>query len=146
MKIPLPLAGGVRVGTIAIVPNWNDRDTMRARELRHAATPAERALWKHLAKSQLGVKFSRQMPVGPFFADFLCRSRGLIVEVDGHSHDVQPERDQARDAFLRGEGFRVLHFSNADVLGNADGVIETIRSALEAEPTPGPSRRREGSE
>jgi len=40
------------------------------------------------------------MPVGAFFADFLCRSHRLIVEVDGHSHDVQPWRDEARDAYL----------------------------------------------
>ncbi|GAB5349956.1 endonuclease domain-containing protein [Alteriqipengyuania sp. 357] len=134
------------MGTSTPVPNWTERDTKRARELRNAATPAERELWKHLAKSQLGVRFSRQMPVGPFFADFLCRSRKLIVEVDGHSHDVQPERDESRDAYFRSEGYRVLHFSNADVLGNTDGVIETIRTALQEEPTPGPSRKREGSE
>ena len=134
------------MGKSARVPTWTDRDTTRARELRNAATPAERALWTYLAKSQLGVKFSRQMPVGAFFADFLCRSHRLIVEVDGHSHDVQPERDTARDAYLRGEGYRVLHFSNADVLGNVEGVIETIRTALQEEPTPGPSRKREGSE
>ena len=133
------------MGTSAPVPSWTDRDTKRARELRNAATPAERALWRQLARCQLGVKFSRQMPVGPFFADFLCRSRKLIVEVDGHSHDVQPERDQARDAYLKSEGYRVLHFSNADVLGNTQGVIEIIRTALQEEPTPGPSRKREGS-
>ena len=132
------------MGHRPLVPNWTDRDTRRARQLRHAATPAERALWKYLAKSQLGVKFSRQMPVGPFFADFLCRSQKLIVEVDGHSHDVQPERDDTRDTYLRSEGYRVLHFSNRDVLGNAEGVIETIRTALQEEPTPGPSRKREG--
>ncbi len=67
------------------------------------------------------------------------------LEVDGHSHDVLPECDEARDAHLRSEGFRVLHFSNADVLANTDGVIETIRTALQEEPTPGPSRKREGS-
>jgi len=115
------------VGTSTPVPSWTDRDTKRARELRNAATPAERALWRHLAKSQLGVKFSRQMPVGPFFADFLCRSRKLIV-----------------DAYLRSEGYRVLHFSNADVIANTEGVIETICTALQEEPTPGPSRKREG--
>ena len=132
------------MGTSTPVPTWTNRDTKRARELRNAATPAERALWRHLAKSQLGVKFSRQMPVGPFFADFLCRSRKLIVEVDGQSHDVQPARDEARDAYLRSEGYRVLHFSNADVIANTEGVIETICTALQEEPTPGPSRKREG--
>lgn len=126
------------MGTSTRVPNWTDRDTNRARTLRKAATPAERELWKHLAKSKLGVRFSRQMPVGPYFADFLCRSRKLIVELDGHSHDVQPERDEARDAFPRGEGYRVLHFSNADVLGNTGGVIETICQALEDSAHPRP--------
>jgi len=55
------------------MPDWNPRNTLRARALRRAAPPAERALWQHLARSQLGAKFSRQMPVGPWFADFLCR-------------------------------------------------------------------------
>ncbi len=88
------------MGKSTPMPTWTDRDTKRARELRNAATPAERALWRHFAKSQLDVRFSRQMPVGAFFADFLCRSHRLIVEVDGHSHDVQPWRDEARDAYL----------------------------------------------
>ena len=64
------------------MPTWTDRDTKRARELRNAATPAERALWRHLAKSQLGVRFGRQMPVGAFFADFLCRVRSLCQQID----------------------------------------------------------------
>ncbi len=126
------------MGTSTPVPTWTDRDTRRARELRNAATPAERELWKHLGRSRLGAKFSRQMPVGPFFADFLCRSHRLIVEVDGQSHDVQPERDIARDAYLRREGYCVLHFANADVLGNTDGVIETIRQTLAESAHPRP--------
>ena len=52
--------------------------TERARALRRPATPAERALWRYLARSGAGAKFSRQMPVGPYFADFLCRGLGLI--------------------------------------------------------------------
>ena len=88
------------------MPEWKTRNTQRARELRNAATPAERMLWMHLSRSQLGAKFSRQMPVGPYYADFLCRSHRLIVELDGHSHEMQTERDGARDAFcaVRGIG------------------------------------------
>ena len=126
------------------MPDWRDRNTKRARELRNQATPAECELWKYLSRSQLGVRFSRQMPVGPYFADFLCRSRALIVEIDGHSHDVQPEKDLKRDAHLTSLGYRVMHFSNAEVLGNAEGVIRQIEIAL-ASPTPDPSRKREGS-
>ena len=109
------------------MPTFRNRDTQRARDLRNAATPAERTLWLYLRKSQLGAKFSRQMQVGPFFPDFLCRELKLIVEVDGHSHDVQPERDVYRDRYLSEAGYRVLHFTNADVLGNVEGVVTAIR-------------------
>jgi len=70
------------------------------------------------------------MPVGPFFADFLCRERKLIVELDGHSHDVAPERDVYRDRYLAEAGYRVLHFANADVMGNVEGVVAAIRLEL----------------
>ena len=112
------------------MPDWKPRNTERARQLRKSATPAERALWNHLARSQLGVKFSRQMPVGPYFADFLCRELKLVIECDGHSHDVAPERDATRDSWMAREGFTVLHFTNADVLGNVDGVVAAIRAEV----------------
>ncbi len=83
------------------------------------------------------------MPVGPYFADFLCRQARLIVELDGHSHDIRPERDLHRDEHLISKGFRVMHFTNSDVLGNAEGVIAQIRLALAQGPTPDLSRIRE---
>lgn len=70
------------------------------------------------------------MPVGPYFADFLCRKERLIVEIDGWSHDVQPERDAVRDAYLRGAGYQVVRFTNADVRDELEGVVEAIRRAL----------------
>jgi len=124
--------------------NFKVRNTTRARELRHAATPAERLLWQFLSRSQLGVKFSRQMPVGPYFADFLCREKMLIVELDGFSHDVQPDRDPIRDCHLQAAGFKVLHFPNAEVMSNVEGVVTAIRLVLDQGPTPNPSRKREG--
>ncbi len=122
---------------------FKPRNTQRARELRNAATPAERLLWQYLSRSQLGVKFSRQMPVGPYFADFLCREHMLIVELDGFSHDVQSGRDVYRDRQLRDIGYRILHFPNAEVMGNVEGVVTAIRLALGDSPTPNPSRKRE---
>ena len=111
---------------------FRPRNTERAQQLRNAATPAERALWHSLSRSQLGAKFSRQMPVGPYFADFLCREYRLIVELDGFSHDIAPRRDDNRDGKLREAGYRVLHFTNEEVDRNIDGVVEAIRLALEA--------------
>jgi very-short-patch-repair endonuclease len=132
------------VGKSAKVTNWKPRDTERARELRNNATPAERHLWRFISNSQLGYKFCRQMPVGKFYADFLCRRRKLIIELDGFSHDIDPERDVWRDRYLTQAGYRVLHFRNEEVLTNVEGVVTMIRFALGDGPTPNPSRRREG--
>ena len=113
------------------MPEWKPRNTQRARDLRHAATPAERKLWEQLSRSQLGVKFSRQMPVGPWFADFLCRELRLVIELDGYSHDLQPERDKARDDWMRENGYRVLRYSNDQVRENIEGVVTAILQEIE---------------
>jgi very-short-patch-repair endonuclease len=127
---------------------FNARDTRRARELRKQGTPAEIKLWQSLSKRQLhGFKFSRQIPIGPYFADFLCRSAKLVVEVDGPSHDVQVEYDCARTELIEGQGYRVIRFSNMDVLQNLEDVLATIGRVLTemSLPTPNPSRLREGN-
>ena len=113
------------------MPDWKARDTARARSLRREATPAERALWEHLSRSQTGAKFSRQMPVGPWFADFLCRELLLVVELDGFSHDVTPERDARRDAWMAAHGYTVLRFTNEGVHSNVEGVVSAIRQEVE---------------
>ncbi len=118
------------MGKNKTMPDWKPRNTARARGLRNAATPAERLLWPYLSRSQLGAKFSRQMPLGPYFSDFLCRSHKLVVEIDGHSHDVAPERDAARDRWMTAQGYTVLRFTNADVTANVEGVAEAIRQKL----------------
>jgi len=110
---------------------FRTRDTDRARELRNAATPAERLLWHCLSGSQLGAKFSRQMPVGSYFADFLCRELRLVIELDGFSHDLRPDYDARRDRWLAEAGYRVLHFANDDVFRNLEGVLVRIRLAVE---------------
>ena len=110
---------------------FKPRDTARARELRNQATPAERRLWTALSNRKIaGHKFSRQMPVGPYFADFLCREAGLVVELDGFSHDLRQTHDQQRDAFISAKGLTVLRFTNADVMTNLDGVTQAITLAL----------------
>lgn len=104
----------------------------RARELRGSPTDAESKLWSRLRRRQLdGHRFRRQVPLGPYVIDFACFDVRLIVEVDGGQHAKETAiRDAARTAWLEGEGFRVLRFWNNEVLGNIDGVIETIRIVL----------------
>ena len=109
-------------------------ETRRARDLRQNQTEAERLLWRRLRGRALGgFKFVRQEPIGPYFADFVCRDESLIVEIDGatHSTDEERRRDALRAAFLAEHGFRIARFVNHEVYRNIEGVLETILAALE---------------
>jgi very-short-patch-repair endonuclease len=106
----------------------------RARRLRRDSTLAEARLWEQLRGKRFeGVKFARQHPVGPYFADFAARSRKLIVEVDGatHSTDEELRKDAARTVFLEAQGYRVVRVSNNEVLNAMDEVLTLIREALD---------------
>ncbi len=105
-----------------------------ARELRITLTEAERRLWNSLRNRSLsGHKFVRQAPIGPFIADFLCRERRLVVEVDGatHSQDSEISADARRTGYMKSEGYVVMRVWNIDVFTNLDGVLETIARELE---------------
>ena len=102
----------------------------RARRLRREMTDAERLLWRHLRKKQLGYGFRRQMPFGRYIVDFVCFDRRLIIEVDGEHHADQVAYDTARTKWLESHGFRVLRFWNSEVLRQTEGVIEAIVQAL----------------
>jgi very-short-patch-repair endonuclease len=106
----------------------------RARFLRRNETAAEIKLWEALRAKRLhGFKFVRQLPIGPYVTDFACRSRMLIVEVDGATHGEEHEvaQDLRRTAFLEGQGWRVLRVWNNDVFENLIGVCDSILLALE---------------
>jgi very-short-patch-repair endonuclease len=88
-------------------------------------------LWYRLRGRQLmGRKFRRQVPIGPYFADFTCLDARVVVEVDGDHHGDQLVYDARRDHQLGEMGFRVLRFWVAEVDENIEGVIETIADAL----------------
>ncbi len=72
----------------------------------------------------MGLKFRRQVPLGPFIADFYCASRRLILEADGAHHD--PARDTTRDAHLAALGYRILRVTNHDIRTNLPGVLTRI--------------------
>ena len=104
-----------------------------ARRLRANATDPEARLWRHLRRSALlGSHFRRQVPIGPYVADFACMAARLIIEVDGSQHGdaVVKVRDDARTQWLEREGYRVIRFWNNDLIENIEGVLETIHAAL----------------
>ncbi|NML10828.1 DUF559 domain-containing protein [Sphingobium sp. AR-3-1] len=119
------------------------RPTAKARALRNNATEAERILWRAISARKIsGIRFNRQVPIGQFICDFVARSIGLVIEVDGGQHN--DEVDAERTRYIEAQGFRVIRFWNNDVLGNIEGVIEEIERVIANMPSPDPSRKREG--
>jgi very-short-patch-repair endonuclease len=109
-----------------------------ARALRKNPTDAERRLWTCLRHKQLDeFRFRRQAPIGPYVVDFACFSARLVVEADGGHHALRSDQDTDRTKWRENEGFRVIRFWNSEVLGNTEGVVETIRRALRDVPPSG---------
>lgn len=112
-----------------------DAQIARARELRRDSTKPEKICWELLRNRRLsGVKFRRQHPTGPYFADFACISSKLVIEIDGENHAFQIERDSRRTAFMERQGWRVLRFWANDVLESPEGVWTALSAALAAPP------------
>ena len=112
-----------------------DKASSRARALRKSETAAVQRLWEELRGSRLnGYKFVRQLPIGPYFADFACRSAKLIVEVDGATHSDAHElaHDEKRTQFLNEQGWTVHRIWNDDVFKHRNAVCDGILLALNA--------------
>jgi len=120
--------------------------------LRKARTTPEERLWRALHEAFPSARFRFQAPfgrapLGPYFADFCSHGAKLIVEVDGDTHAKTIEYDAERTRFLESEGYRVIRFTNPDVMRNLEGVLTVIATYL---PSPlvgegGAKRRMRGS-
>ena len=119
-------------------PRTSRHMTGRARQLRRQSSFPERLLWSRLRNGRCGgIKFRRQHPLGAYVVDFFCASTGVVVELDGRSHEERGEYDLKRQAFLQGLGLRIIRFSNDRLLRDLDGVVEGIWEVCI--PSPGPS-------
>ncbi len=87
----------------------------------------EKVLWNVLKNRQVaGLKFRREFSIGPYFGDFACPEAGLIVELDGQSHEGQQKRDAERTEYLQSRGYRVFRVTNDDVLDDVEVVAIAI--------------------
>src|SRR5262249_40818778 len=116
-----------------------------ARNMRNSPTRAERKLWSLLRNKQIiALRFRRQQPIGPYIVDFFCPTAKVIVELDGEQHgiDANMEHDELRSRNLSDRGYRVLRFSNAQLLNHPEDVLEGILMALKTcgRPLPEPLR------
>ena len=129
---PLPSGERVRVRG----SHGDPKIRTRARALRAVPTDAEARLWTQLRNRRLrDFRFARQYAIGPYFADFVCRDRWLVVELDGGQHSGS-RSDEIRTEYMNSLGYSVLRFWNTDVLQGMDGVLTSILSVLENQPLP----------
>ena len=103
-----------------------------ARENRKNMTEAESVLWNSLRNKSLDVKFLRQHIIGDYIVDFVCQETGLIIEVDGgyHSEPCQKEDDETRTRYLESNGFKVIRFTNEEILFNIESVINRVYNLI----------------
>ena len=135
-EVVFPLAQGegqvVRTPFFMTGGNNAYRLIEEAKRMRKEPTDAEAALWELLRDKKLGDKFRRQHLIDDFIVDFVCLSKNLVIEVDGgyHNDPTQKEYDQQRTLYLNEKGFRVIRFTNEEVLGNTEAVLTKIKDIL----------------
>jgi cyclase len=104
----------------------------RAKQLRNNMTDAENALWMHLKQGISGCKFRRQHPMGVYIADFYCHKAKLIIEIDGgiHNDPEVMEIDKMREKEIIGWGYKVIRFTNEEVMCDVVNVLSKIKMLL----------------
>ena len=125
-----------------VINNQNQKEIRR--ELRRNQTPQEILLWSKIRNNQTGYKWRRQVSIGPYIADFYCREKFLVIEVDGSQHVENKEYDVERNDFFKSFGIRTLRFWNNEVNVSMEGVMIKIMSEIENTTSPPPSPGRRG--
>ena len=121
------------------MPRQPDDLKAKARYLRANMTAPEWRLWYELrGKRFRGVKFTKQSMIAGVIPDFAARMRKLIIELDGDTHGATEAYDARRTEKLEQRGYRVIRFSNADVMENLEGVLDEIGRQLDSAPLPDP--------
>lgn len=110
---------------------YNKQLKLLARINRSAGNLSEVLLWHELQHSKLGVRFTRQKPIGNYIADFYCHEKKLVLEIDGWSHDDKYEYDMARDEYMKSLGIRVLRISDKDVKHDMSNVLIWIKHNID---------------
>ena len=124
------------------VRNLQPQAIQRARALRKNMSESERQLWRLLRHKQLGGKFRRQYPAGPYVLDFYCPQTKLCVELDGDTHAGRLAQDTNRDAWLASHGIHTIRVTTAQLYEHPGSVVECIhltcmqRSGQRKEPPP----------
>ena len=102
-------------------------------------------IWLELRAARfLGIKFRREKVIGPYIADFAANDPKLVIEIDGDTHDTDDENDHIRTGILNQHGYRVVRYSNVDVMHNLEGVLMDLAAVVAESRPPLPTLSPEG--
>ena len=114
--------------------SYNKKLQPLANQLRKSLTKSDACLWKYAlrAKQLKGYQFRRQRPVLQYIADFFCKELFLIIEIDGITHDneISQTKDIQREKRLEQAGFKIVRFTDEEVLNNMTGVISELEKII----------------
>ena len=108
----------------------------KAKILRKNLTPQEYKLWQLIRAHRFyGFYFRRQYPIGDYIVDFICRSKQIIIEIDGgqHNYNSNIEYDKTRTNYLISKGYKVFRFWNNEIDHNFTGVYLKLKEIFEIE-------------
>ena len=118
--------------------HYNPKLKALAAQLRSRGTKSEILLWNQLKGGQLnGLRFIRQKPIGDFIVDFYCKEVGLVIELDGLSHQCNEvmDLDERKKSYLESIGLKVIRFEDEDVIRDLPNVMRVIEyTALSLKP------------
>ena len=121
------------------------RLTAHAKANRKVMTEPAMRMWLHLrAERFMGIKFRREKVIGSYIADFAANDPKLVIEIDGDTHDSDDQRDAVRTRYLDAQGYRVVRYSNVDVMQNLEGVLMNLAAVIDAMRPPLPTLSPEG--
>ncbi len=126
-------AGGLKYGYETANSAFYPKLKEYAEKHRKFPTQAEEIMWELLSGKKLGgYKFRRQHIIGQYIADFVCLNENLIIEIDGLIHQLpeNQEQDEIRTQWLNQNGFKVIRFTNNEVIGDTDNILQKILDTI----------------
>ena len=118
---------------------YNKNNLPLAKQLRKNTTKQESKLWSIIRAGKFqGLKFKRQVPIGNYIVDFVCREKKLIIEIDGGQHNIPLDikYDKIRTEYFNSLGYKVIRFWNNDIDDNIESVYEALLKEVSTHPNP----------
>lgn len=120
---------GVLLKTNYLRLDYNPLLKERAKAHRKARNLPEVLFWMRVNKGQFyDLDFDRQKIIGNYIVDFYCKPLGLVVEIDGSSHNGREEEGELREAWLKDQGCKIIRFTTILILEHMDQVMEELEA------------------